>query len=108
MINDLCTQTSENLQKHAILSVGDVRNFEGVLAYFSEGLLGKIKEMRKFLFDNFYMNEKVAHKVENGKMMIERVFDYYLKELGDPILAKDYVAGMTDGFLVKEFAKMES
>ena len=78
-----------------------------------------IAGLRKFLFSNFYMSDEVLTCTDKGKRMIKKLFEYYHKNpdsfpkkhmLGkgdsDEIVIKDYIAGMTDNFLLKECSKL--
>ncbi len=118
MIDDLCRQTEKNLKKFKIGSLKDVAKHKGILASFSLEMLAMIKELRKFLYDNFYMHPDVYGFVLQGERMIKKLFEFYLKnpkefprkkflEQEDDLVVevKDYIAGMTDGFLMGEFQK---
>lgn len=117
MIDDLCAQAEKNIKKYRIRSVEDVRRRKDVIADFSPGMKKMIANLRRFLFDHFYMNKTVMRSVENGKRMIKKVFAFYFanpKKLPtskhvskEPfhIVIKDYVAGMTDSFLIEEYKK---
>ncbi|MBI4975096.1 dNTP triphosphohydrolase [Candidatus Peregrinibacteria bacterium] len=116
MISDLCTQTMKNIKKFKIKSVENVKNHKGIIADFSPKMKSMIKELRQYLFKNFYMHPKISHRVDEGKKMIKKLFEFYVKNpkklprknflRGKDSLAvaiKDYIAGMTDGFLSEEF-----
>lgn len=119
MISDFCKQTEKNLQKNKIKSLSDVRKHEGILAYFSPEMTKMISVLRNYLYENFYMSPKINKFIEKGKMMIKRIFRFYLeKPLKFPkkmikrdresfiISVKDYIAGMTDLFLTEEYKKL--
>lgn len=113
MIADLCKQTAENLAKFNIKSLADVANHKGVLVEFSEQMKIMLKELRRFLYDNFYLHPKIAAHTLRGKNMIRQLFQYYQqhpeqfpKEQSGIVAIKDYIAGMTDSFLLKEFNKI--
>ena len=116
MIEDLCGQTEANLKEFEIVSVLDVQNFKGTLACFSEEMQNMLKPLRHFLFNNFYLNPKIVEFVDDGKQMIKKLFDYYIKNsdkflcTSDEDLAvsvKDYIAGMTDDFLIKTYNELQ-
>ncbi len=119
MIDDFCVETDKNLQANSIKSLADVRDYKGVLATFSSEMRSSINELRKFLYDNFYMSDEVVGAADKGKMMIRKLFEYYLEDLSRfpkpkfleegekaEIVIKDYIAGMTDIFLRAEFNKI--
>ncbi|MFC1615755.1 deoxyguanosinetriphosphate triphosphohydrolase [Patescibacteria group bacterium] len=113
MIDDFCEQTDKNLQANKINSIEDVKRFKGNLAEFSQKMKDKIAELRQFLFENFYFHPEVRRAQEKGQKMIKEVFKYLMKNPGSfleddfdgnkkdlAILVKDYIAGMTDDFLI--------
>lgn len=107
MIADLCDQSEKNLR------------YKKRLINFSPRMEGMIKKMREFLFKNFYLNPKIIKIVINGGKMIKALFKFYLehpremsktgkyKTKQDLIIAvKDYIAGMTDSFLIQEYERL--
>ncbi len=117
MVVDLCRQTSHNLEAHKITSVENVKTFKGNLAHFSPEMRLMLTGIRQFLYDKFYMHPEVMSFITRGKMMIKKLFEFYLKqpqampirtrssEDSLEVRVKDYIAGMTDHFLVAEFEK---
>ncbi|MDD3861654.1 MAG: deoxyguanosinetriphosphate triphosphohydrolase [Candidatus Gracilibacteria bacterium] len=104
MIADMSEYSEKNLKKGKMI------------LEFSPRMKKMIKEVRKFLFKNFYMNPLIIKIVIKGKKMIKELFDFYLKNpdflpktyktKNDFVVAvKDYIAGMTDSFLIQEYEK---
>ena len=116
MIDNLCENTNQNLIENGIETVEDVQNYKGVLAIFSPGLREEITKMRKFLYDEFYMSKKVSEMNLKGVNMIKDLFMFYhdnpkkfpkFTSKDDLVVdIKDYIAGMTDGFLLQECEKV--
>lgn len=121
MVEDLCLQTEKNLKKAKIKNLDDVKKYKGMLVRFSDQMLANIKQLRKYLFENFYMHPDIFKEVKRGERMIKKVFEFYVKnpkkfpgkihkirgEKNSTIIAvKDYVAGMTDFFLADVFEKI--
>jgi len=96
-----------------------VQNFDETAVTFSNSMVEKIKELREILFEKFYLSEKVKSKLDNGRVMIKKLFQYYVENPekvpekyrcnesneGIEIAIKDYIAGMTDRFLEKDVEK---
>ena len=75
--------------------------------------------LRRFMFDNVYLNPKAKGEEDKAVHMIEQLFEYYVKHLellpqqyldamSDPDNSReqivcDYIAGMTDSYAVKKF-----
>lgn len=121
MIDDFCKKARKNIQKNRIKTVGDVRKYKGSLAEFSENMKIMIRELRQFLFENFYLNPMVQAFTLKGEKMIKKLFEFYYKNprkfpkessvkisgKGARVIAiKDYIAGMTDRFLIQEYKKI--
>ena len=74
-----------------------------------------------FKYDEFYMHPEILNFTEKGKKMIKALFKYYFNNTDDfpaikswkksvkkdrvslAVVIKDYIAGMTDRFLVSQF-----
>lgn len=121
MIDDLTNNTIETLAKHNINSLEDVRAFDGVLVTFSDAMKVELSQLRSFLYKNFYLSETVVKQFEEAKKIMQTIFDYYLANLNKlplkyqalleeneskEIVVKDYLAGMTDGFMMREYEKL--
>jgi dGTPase len=116
MIEDFCTQTEKNIKNFEIKTLEDVVQHTGVLAHFSPEMDKMTGVLRKFLYDNFYVNPKVYDFVKVGEQKISKLFKFYMEnpskfpgdsgEEGFVVSVKDYIAGMTDGYLVAEFKKI--
>ncbi len=119
MIDDFCKQSLKNIKKFNIKTVADVKKYRGVIGQFSDNMKIMIKELRQFLFHNFYLNPKIEAFTLKGKWMIKKLFKYYYKNPSRfPKTAKieeekrleaikDYIAGMTDRFLIQEYKKIK-
>ncbi len=108
MIEDLLKKTEENLK-----NIDNVKEYKGNLIEFSDEMKSKLLELREFLLNNFYLNPKILEFTEKGKTMIKKLFDFYLKNPDklprqdkSIVSIKDYIAGMTDNFLIKEYSKI--
>lgn len=130
MVSDLVENTEKNLKENGIKTLEDVKNYQGYLASFSPKMKKLVKELRQFLYENFYLHPTVMKEVKKGQTMIKKLFQYYFtdpshlpekyfkeilnseknkkinKNEKTAIVVKDYIAGMTDLFLIKEFQKI--
>lgn len=74
-----------------------------------------INDLRKWMFENIYLNADVRPEERKAKKMIKELFEYYCetleklvdnaKDAADTIerTATDYIAGMTDRFAVNKY-----
>ncbi len=87
--------------------------------HMSPGVDRAMKDLRKFMFENVYLNPKAKGEEDKAVHMIEQLFEYYVRHPGalpkqfKDALAEtdntkeqivcDYIAGMTDPYAVKKF-----
>jgi len=115
MIDDLCEQTEKNIKKFTIKSLEDIRNNKNTICHFSPELKAYVVETRTFLYKNFYLSSEIVRFVDKGKLIIKKLFKYYLenpdklpkqqhkKSINLEINIKDYIAGMTDTFIEEDY-----
>ena len=79
-------------------------------------------ELRKFLYQNVYYHPRVAEVNQRACQMLRSVFEAYVLKpalLGEAATRRieteglyrtvcDYVAGMTDRYLLEEYARLKS
>lgn len=125
LIDDVIVQTEKNLMNHHIVTLEDVRSYDGVLVLFSPMMRSDIHLLREFLSTHYYYSPRIKEQCEKGQMIIQKLFNYFLEhpeKLPEnfqrflsssknasseplPIVVKDYIAGMTDGFAEREAQK---
>ncbi len=111
LIQDLLTQSANNI--NGVNSLDDVYNSKTVLVSFSKEIKSKIKILREFLYQNFYMSPKVKEQTSHGGKIIESLFDFYYNNPTElpakyatkiannqnrVMIIKDYISGMTDSY----------
>ncbi len=108
MIEDLLKNTEENFK-----NIDNIKEYKGNIIEFSDEMKSNLLELREFLLNNFYLNPKILKFTDKGKTMIKKLFDFYLKNPDklprqdkNIVSIKDYIAGMTDNFLIKEYSKI--
>ncbi|MCU6748582.1 MULTISPECIES: deoxyguanosinetriphosphate triphosphohydrolase [Lachnospiraceae] len=85
----------------------------------SEEVEAAMTKLRKFMFENVYMNPKAKGEEDKAVHMIEQLYEYYIRHLDtlprqflDALsytdssreqIVCDYIAGMTDLYAVKKF-----
>lgn len=81
----------------------------------SERVGGLMDELRTFLFDHVYIGSEAKKESDKAKGIILRMFDFYLDNpelVHQPLPGEepvegvlDYIAGMTDPYLIKQFER---
>jgi len=97
-----------------------VRRQSAPLICYSQELLTANRELRRFLYKNVYFHPRVAQVNQRACEMLRIVFEAYVRDpdrLGDAAARRieaeglhrtvcDYLAGMTDRYLLEEEARL--
>ncbi|MFM8885561.1 MAG: deoxyguanosinetriphosphate triphosphohydrolase, partial [Chthoniobacterales bacterium] len=120
LIEDVLLATSDRIAKAGVASADDVRRFPELLVGYSEAMATKTKQLREFLYANLYFHPEVNGANQRACHMMAAVFEAYLRdpsEIGREATqrvpncglhraAGDYIAGMTDRYLLREHARL--
>jgi len=108
-------------------SIEDVRKHSEQLISFSDEMRSHNQELKKFLRENLYFHHKVYRMTRKAHQVIEALFDIFMQDLrllppahlnlarkalvdegltGQARVIADYVAGMTDRYATKEYARL--
>src|SRR5579859_4209646 len=116
LATDLITETTRLIEKHGIQSVEDIRKSPQRLARFSPSAAAANASLKKFLFAHIYEHPLITEDRDRSIQRLEELFLFYLNENGSmphdhevlvsdssrAVVVCDYVAGMTDQFLLKQ------
>ncbi|MFZ1218702.1 MAG: deoxyguanosinetriphosphate triphosphohydrolase, partial [Chthoniobacterales bacterium] len=119
-VRDVITTSAEILAKSGVSSADEVRSQPIPLISYSDGLFEANRELRRFLYKNVYYHPRVAEVNRRACEMLRAVFEAYVLApnlLGDAATKRieseglhrticDYIAGMTDRYLLEEHARL--
>lgn len=119
-VTDVVMTSGDAIAASGVASPDEVRQYEKPLIRYSENRAADNRELRRFLYKNVYYHPRVAEVNDRACEMLRVVFDTYLREperLGDSAMKRieseglhrtvcDYVAGMTDRYLIEEHARI--
>ncbi len=119
-VDDVVSTSARRIEAAGVQTVEDARRQPVPLIAYGDELLESSREMRGFLFENVYYRPEVAEVNERACNRLEDVFGVYLKipeRLGQSFTARiktqglhrtvcDYLAGMTDRYLLEEHARL--
>ncbi len=119
-VQDVVTTSAKSISDAKPKSADDVRKQPAKLIHYSDGLRKANAALRKFLYANVYYHPRVAEVNERACEMLKKVFESYVadpKQLGEVATGRleqeglhrtvcDYVAGMTDRYLIEEYARI--
>ena len=121
-VRDVITTSADAIARAGVQSADDVRRQPLPLICYSEGLLEANRELRRFLYKNVYYHPRVAEVNRNACEMLRGVFEAYVlapERLGEGATKRieteglhrticDYIAGMTDRYLLEEHARLKA
>jgi len=119
-VRDVITSSARAIAALGPQSANEVRKQPSPLIRYSEQLLEANRALRKFLYANVYYHPRVAEVNRQACEMLRKVFESYLADpskLGEAATRRieneglhrtvcDYVAGMTDRYLMEEFGRL--
>ncbi len=87
--------------------------------HMSRRMFGAMEEMKSFLFDNVYVGSQAKTEEKKAEGVLRSLYTYYIEHPRDlpvesgaaaqadlPTKVIDYLAGMTDPFALKEYARL--
>jgi dGTPase len=119
-VQDVVSTSAASIGKANPKSSDDVRKQPAPLIRYSDELHQANAALRKFLYANVYYHSRVAKVNQRACEMLRKVFESYVadpSQLGDVATKRidqeglhrtvcDYVAGMTDRYLMEEYARI--
>jgi dGTPase len=119
-VQNVVTTSAASISKANPKSADEIRKQSEKLVRYSDDLRKANAALRKFLYANVYYHPRVAEVNDRACEMLKRVFESYVvdpKQLGDVAMGRldeeglhrtvcDYVAGMTDRYLMEEYARI--
>ncbi len=119
-VRDVIATSAGAVASRGVQSADGVRQQTIPLISYSDGLLQANRELRRFLYKNVYYHPRVAEVNRRACEMLRTVFEAYVlapELLGDAAAKRieseglhrticDYIAGMTDRYLLEEHARL--
>jgi dGTPase len=119
-VRDLVSTSAKSVADASVLSADEARQQSAPLVRYSDDLFQANRDLRKFLYQNVYYDPRVSEVNRRACEMLRRVFQAYLTDpakLGETTAKRieaeglhrtvcDYIAGMTDRYLMEEHARL--
>ncbi len=119
LTGDLIVNTQTRLEQSAIETLGDIRQHRDRLAAFSPDVADERKQIKQFLYDNLYYSPSLSGEKEDAERIVGELFccwmenpsslPHYYQEKAEreslPRVVCDYIAGMTDHFIIEQYEK---
>jgi dGTPase len=121
LAEDLIHTTGANVKAAGIADLAGVRRHPARLAALSPGMELERKNEKRFLYDSLYTSKTLTEEHERAERVVTELFDYWMedpsrlpaayyeesKDAGVPRIITDYIAGMTDGFILEQHAAVK-
>jgi dGTPase len=119
LANDLITNTATRVKQAGIATLSEVRAYKERLAAFSPAVEAERRQIKEFLYDNLYYSPSLAGEKDDAERIVTELFafwmqnpsalpHYYQEKAGHESLPRvvcDYIAGMTDHFIIEQYEK---
>jgi dGTPase len=120
MVGDLVQNTSRRVRDAGAKSLEDVRKFGKRLAAFSDEVEHERAQTKSFLYENLYFSKALEPEKDVAERVITELFEHWIanpealpathreKANREPLprVVCDYIAGMTDNFILDQHEKM--
>jgi dGTPase len=118
-VDDLIRNTHKRITEAKIHALDDVRNHTERLAAFSPAVEAERKESKAFLYENLYFSRSLSDEKDDAEQVVRELFAFWVnhpeslphnyrekaKVEGNPRVICDYIAGMTDHFILEQYEK---
>jgi dGTPase len=120
-VRDVVMTSAEAIANAGVQSADEVRRHASALICYSDARHAANQELRRFLYKNVYYHPRVAEENRRACEMLRNVFEAYVRQpelLGDAATRRieseglhrticDYIAGMTDRYLLEEHGRLK-
>lgn len=119
-VRDVVENSERHIEKAGVKSADEVRLHPKALIQYSADRRAQNFELRKYLYANLYFSPQVDEANTRAVRVLAELFKFYLahpKEIGEqarkriradglPRTACDYIAGMTDRYVLLEYQRL--
>ena len=119
LVDDLITNTQARVKVAKIQTLEDVRRHPARVAAFSPEVEAERKQAKDFLYENLYFSAALAGEKDDAERIVRDLFAFWIenpsalppgyrekaKAESLPRVICDYIAGMTDPFIIEQYEK---
>lgn len=119
LVTDLIETTQSRIRQAGVKSLEDVRNHPERLAAFSPAMDAERRQAKEFLYANLYFSPDLKADKMRAEEMVGELFQFWMehpeelpssyrsKAESEPVarIVCDYIAGMTDNFIVAQYKR---
>ncbi len=121
LTNDLIDNTRANLELHSLNTLAAIRACPHRVAVFSPTVEAQRLQEKRYLYDTLYTCPALTLEHDKAEEVVSSLFDFwiehpeqlpdgYIAEIasdGLPRVAADYIAGMTDAYILLQYASVK-
>jgi dGTPase len=118
-VDDLIRNTQKQINEAGVKTLEDVRHHPRRLAAFSSTVDAERKQSKDFLYENLYYSAALSDEKGDAERVVGGLFSFWMsnpetlptnyqekaKEESLPRIVCDYIAGMTDPFILDQYDK---
>jgi dGTPase len=115
LVTDLAETTAAHVETHALRTLDAIRHWPERIGTFSPEMESLRLEAKSFLYKDLYLSQDLAESHDDATVVVHQLFDYWMRhpealpasyaaqieEQGAPRVIADYIAGMTDSFILQ-------
>jgi dGTPase len=119
LTGDLITNIQARLQQFGIKTLADIRLYKQRIAAFSPEVEAERKQIKDFLYENLYYSPSLSGEKDEAEQIVTELFAFWMKNPSAlphyyhekaeqeslPRVVCDYIAGMTDHFIIEQYEK---
>jgi dGTPase len=119
MADDLISNTQARVKHAGVKTLADVRSRKERIAAFSAEVEGERKQIKDFLHENLYYSPSLAGEKDDAERIVTDLFAFWMSNSSSlprqyqekameeslPRVVCDYIAGMTDHFIIEQYEK---
>ena len=120
LMEDVLVQTHANLAQANLTDAAALRGAGRATASFSASLLARLKALKQFQMQNMYRHPRVSQSMMRAQAVVVDLYEGFVADPGllppdwarsardavPGMVARDYIAGMTDRFALAEYARV--
>lgn len=121
-VDDLIKNTKRRVNESGITTLEDIRRYPERLAAFSPEVEAERKQSKNYLYENLYFSPSLADEKDEAERVVTELFAFWMENPGAlpqnyqqkakqeslPRVICDYIAGMTDHFILEQYEKRRS
>jgi len=121
LTDDLIATTLSNVEAIGAKSLEDIRRYPERLSLFSAQAESERLEEKRYLYDTLYTCHSLEREHDKAEEVVTALFDFWIKDpeelpaghfqdietQGLARVVADYIAGMTDSFILEQYAQVK-